>query len=104
MEQTQCRNSENLRLERLVADALGEIKRLCYSRRSRGRYRAIWEHLIEFSRRKEWSLAKGELANSCPRDVDELMEDVIRSVNGIRGSRAKLHGCILQSELPLFLR
>ena len=53
MEQTQCRSSENLRLERLVADALGEIKRLCYSRRSRGRYRAIWEHLIEFSRRKE---------------------------------------------------
>jgi len=51
-----------------------------------------------------WSLAKGELANSCPRNVDELMEDVIRSVNGIRGSRAKLHGCILQSELPLFLR
>jgi len=53
MEQTQCRSSENLRLERLVADALGEIKRVCYSRRSRGRYRAIWEHLIEFSRRKE---------------------------------------------------
>lgn len=53
MEQTHCRSSENLRLERLVADALGEIKRLGYSRRSRGRYRAIWEHLIEFSRRKE---------------------------------------------------
>src|SRR2546429_3021251 len=51
-----------------------------------------------------WSLAKGELANSCPRNVEELMEDVIRSVNGIRGSRQKLHGCILQSELPLFLR
>ena len=51
-----------------------------------------------------WSLAKGELANSCPRTVDELMEDVIRSVNDIRGSRKKLHGCILQSELPLFLR
>ncbi len=53
MEQTHCRSSENLRLERLVADALGEIKRLGYSRRSQGRYRAIWEHLIEFSRRKE---------------------------------------------------
>src|SRR5215472_12681198 len=53
MEQTHCRSSENIRLERLVADTLGEIKRLGYSRRSRGRYRAIWEHLIEFSRQKE---------------------------------------------------
>ena len=49
-----------------------------------------------------WSLAKRELANSCPKDVDELMEDIIRSINGIRSSPAKLRGCILQSELPLF--
>jgi hypothetical protein len=53
MEQTHCPTSENLQLERLVADALGEIERLGYSRRSRNRYRAIWEHLIEFSRQKE---------------------------------------------------
>jgi site-specific recombinase XerD len=53
MEQTNCPNSKNLRLGRLVADALGEIERLGYSRRSQGRYRAIWEYLIEFSRRKE---------------------------------------------------
>ena len=45
MEQTHCRSSENLRLERLVADALGEIERLGYDR--------TWEHLIEFSRGKE---------------------------------------------------
>jgi transposase len=50
-----------------------------------------------------WSLAKRELANSCPKDVDELMEDIIRSINRIRNSPAKLLGCILQSELPLFL-
>jgi transposase len=31
-----------------------------------------------------WSLAKRELANSCPNQVDELMEDIIRSINGIR--------------------
>ena len=43
---------ETCRLERLVTDALGEIERLGYSRRSRNRYRAIWEHLIEFSGRK----------------------------------------------------
>jgi site-specific recombinase XerD len=40
-------------LERLVTDALSEIERLGYSRRSRNRYRAIWEHLIEFSSRNE---------------------------------------------------
>jgi len=51
-----------------------------------------------------WSLAKRELANSCPQDVDELMEDIIRSIAGIRTSPEKLRGCIVQSELPLFLR
>ncbi len=51
-----------------------------------------------------WSLAKRELANSCPDGVDELMEDIIRSINGIRTSPTKLRGCIVQSELPSFLR
>ena len=51
-----------------------------------------------------WSLAKRELANRCPDDVDELMDDVIRSINGIRNSPTKLRGCIVQSELPSFLR
>jgi transposase len=51
-----------------------------------------------------WSLAKRELANSCPDDVDELMEDIIRSINGIRTSPRKLRGCIVQSDLPSFLR
>jgi len=53
MEQTHCSTSRNLQLGPLVADALGEITRLGYSRRSRNRYRAIWEHLIAFSRRRE---------------------------------------------------
>ena len=50
-----------------------------------------------------WSLAKRELANSCPDDVDELMDDVIRSIDNIRASPAKLRGCIAQSELAFFL-
>ncbi|MGA8870850.1 MAG: IS630 family transposase [Candidatus Acidiferrales bacterium] len=50
-----------------------------------------------------WSLAKRQLANGCPKNVDELMEDIIRAINRIRNSPAKLRGCILQSELPLFL-
>jgi len=49
MEQAHCPTSENLQLERLVADAVVEIDRLGYSRRSRNRCRAIWEHIIEFS-------------------------------------------------------
>jgi site-specific recombinase XerD len=50
MEQTHL---ENLQLGRLVADALGEIERLGYGKRSRHRYRTTWGHLIEFSHRKE---------------------------------------------------
>ena len=53
MEQANFPISRNLPLERLVTDALGEIERLGYSRRSRNRYRAIWEHLIEFSDRRD---------------------------------------------------
>ena len=51
-----------------------------------------------------WSLAKRELANSCPHNVDELMEDGLRSSNAIRTSPEKLRGCIVQSELPSLLR
>lgn len=51
-----------------------------------------------------WSLAKRELANSCPRDLDDLIEDILRSINGIRSSQQKLRGCILQADLPLALR
>src|SRR5438876_11592990 len=53
MEQSTFPISRNLSLKCLVSDALDEIERLGYSRRSRGRYRATWEHLIEFSGRKE---------------------------------------------------
>jgi transposase len=51
-----------------------------------------------------WSLAKRELANSCPNDVDELMEDILGSIEGIRNSPQKLRGCIAQSDLPFSLR
>jgi putative transposase len=51
-----------------------------------------------------WHLAKQKLANSCPNDVNELMEDILDSIEGIRNSPEKLHGCIAQSELPFSLR
>ena len=50
MEQINCSGSP---LERLVAGANGEIERLGYSRRSRDRYRTVWDHLIEFSNQEE---------------------------------------------------
>ena len=51
-----------------------------------------------------WSQAKQYLANSCPDNGDELLDDVIRSINRIGRSPTKLRGCIMQSDLPLFLR
>ena len=53
---------------------------------------------------KVWSLDKWELANSCPNDVDELMEDILGAIEGVRNSSEKLRGCITQSELPFSLR
>jgi len=50
-----------------------------------------------------WSLAKRDLANGCPLDAQELMDTVIRSIDQIRTSPAKLRGCILESDLPPFL-
>lgn len=51
-----------------------------------------------------WSLAKRGLANGCPKNVDELMEDILGSIERIKASHNTLRGCILQSELPAFLR
>lgn len=47
--------SIRLPLEQLIADAVGELERLHYSRRSLGRYRAVWRHLTVFCH--EMSLA-----------------------------------------------
>lgn len=54
--------SANLPLDRLVSCALRQLEELRYSRRSLNRYRAIWKHLIEFSRRKKFSEFSENLA------------------------------------------
>jgi transposase len=51
-----------------------------------------------------WSLAKRSLANTCPLDLDELIQEVIDSIEQIRSSQTKLRGCIRHSTLPIFLR
>lgn len=50
-----------------------------------------------------WSLAKRDLANSCPDDLTQLMDDITHSINNIGRSPRKLRGCIVQSDLPSFL-
>ncbi len=60
MEQISFPFMRNLALKRLVAEALVEIERLGYSRRSRNRYRAIWEHLVQFAGRKDFGDAFSE--------------------------------------------
>jgi site-specific recombinase XerD len=63
MEQPNLGNLRSVPLERLVSDALGELERLGYSRRSRNRYRAVWQHLIEYSdRNKRGDEFSGDLA------------------------------------------
>ncbi|PYV20511.1 MAG: IS630 family transposase [Acidobacteria bacterium] len=51
-----------------------------------------------------WHLAKHDLANGCPKDLDDLMEDLVRSIERTRASSKQLRGCVLQSDLPPFLR
>jgi len=53
MNQSNVPISQNLSLDCLVTAALREIERLGYARRSRNRYQAVWDHLIEFSKRME---------------------------------------------------
>jgi len=50
-----------------------------------------------------WCLSKRNLANSCPDNGEDLMQDIIGAIDGIRKSPAKLRGCIMQSALPLLL-
>lgn len=63
MEQSNRAGPWNLLLDPVVANALNEIERLGYSRRSQNRYRAVWTRLITFSRQNEGGDAfSGDLA------------------------------------------
>jgi hypothetical protein len=43
------------------------------------------------------------LVHSCPNDVDELIEDILGSINGMRNWQQKLGGRIAQFLLTLSL-
>lgn len=51
-----------------------------------------------------WAQAKRQLANSCPHDMEELVDDIERSINAIAAAPERLRACILQSGLPPFSR
>jgi site-specific recombinase XerD len=85
MEQTSVSASVNVSLKSLVTDALGEIERLGYSRRSRNRYRAVWDHLIEFSDRNGLGdHFSGDLAVRFLREYSVADVDVDKSGEGWR--------------------
>ena len=50
-----------------------------------------------------WSLAKAELANGRPDDVDILRAHLLGSLTRLRRSQPDLRGCIAQADLSLFL-
>jgi integrase len=63
MDQNKTPISRDMSLELLVSAALKEIERLGYSRRSRNRYQAVWEHFAAYCKlNKHGSQFAGELA------------------------------------------
>ena len=51
-----------------------------------------------------WHAAKFPLANGRPEDIYDLGRALLSSLRKTGGSQATLRGCVLQSELPPFLR
>jgi hypothetical protein len=86
MDQSNRLVSENSPLGRLVENALSELEQLRYSRRSLDRYRAIWTHLIEFSRHR--NLGYKFSGNLAARFVEEYRfgdEEVDKPGEGWQG-------------------
>jgi transposase len=50
-----------------------------------------------------WGLLKGKLANGRPDDLEELECHLGQEFRRLARSQSKLRGCVLQSELPIFL-
>ena len=50
-----------------------------------------------------WKLAKGMLANGCPKDRHELNKSLTNALASIRRHRKNLRACIDHSGLPYFL-
>ena len=50
-----------------------------------------------------WSIAKAELANGRPDEVEILRAHLLGALTRLRRSQRDLRGCITQSDLPLSL-
>ncbi len=51
-----------------------------------------------------WSQTKQSLANGIPDDTWELGGDLVEHFGELRGSQSNLRACVLQTELPSYLR
>ena len=51
-----------------------------------------------------WTHAKRVLANGRPDTLDDLEVHLRRALRNLRTSQHNLKGCVLQSDLPSFLR
>jgi len=70
-------SASDLPLDRLIAQALRELERLGYSRRSLRRYRSVWEHLLRFAR-------EANLADEYSQDLATRFVDANRLRSGER--------------------
>ena len=92
MDQSNRPVSRNLPLGRLVANALGELEPLGYSRRSLNRYRAIWGKLVEFANGKE--LGDELSGNLVARFVEEYRVGDGEMCNSGEGWRRHVVFCV----------
>lgn len=83
----------------------GQLNRLLQEKKSRLRLEYFPTYAPELNPDEGvWCWSKRQMANSCLADIDELIAEVIRCMEQMRKSSQKLRACILQSELPSFLR
>jgi len=50
-----------------------------------------------------WSLTKRSMANGRPDNVEDLISEIVESMEDVRQSQTRLRGCISQSDLSPFL-
>jgi hypothetical protein len=77
MNQSNHQVVNNLPLDQLIAHALGELKKLHYSRRTLRRYRTIWQNFMAFSRQMN-------LNDKYSDDLAASFADAYRIPNGER--------------------
>ncbi len=85
MEQSSIQNSSNPPLSELISDALQQLVKLDFSRRSIRRYQAIWKHLSDFARQNDLDdKLSTELADRCIATYQSQEDEPAHSQRGWR--------------------